>query len=382
MRKMNNKGFAVTGILYTLLVLFLALMLGLITVFSNRKNILNKLKEDVVNNVYLNTVYSYDYDATIPYYEFKAPTDGTYKIELWGAQGGTLCSDNGSQGSYSKGDIKLNKNETIYIYIGEQGSTTNRGQTSYNGGGIGYPSNYSTSYAATGAFSGGGATDVRYFNNDTPSSDDLVWNSERGLNSRIMVAAGGGGRATQGSSYSCNNPSSEGRVGGGLTSVVGNQFTASSQTSGGGCTNTNCGLGDFGIGGNSKQTNHSSGGGGGGYYGGSADQGYWKDDITNGLTGGAGGSSFISGHTGCVAITSETDRTPKDNCTDGTIDNNCSIHYSGYKFTNTIMIDGAGYNWTTEKGSEVVGMPTHDGTSTMTGNSGNGYAKITLIEID
>ena len=45
-----------------------------------------------------------------------------------------------------------------------------------------------------------------------------------------------------------------------------------------------------------------------------------------------------------------------------------------------VIIDGKGYKWTTEKGSQT-GMPTHDGTSTMTGNTGNGYAKITLIEL-
>jgi hypothetical protein len=45
------------------------------------------------------------------------------------------------------------------------------------------------------------------------------------------------------------------------------------------------------------------------------------------------------------------------------------------------MIDGQGYNWTTAKGS-YVGMPNHAGTGTMTGNYGNGYAKITLVSID
>ena len=44
------------------------------------------------------------------------------------------------------------------------------------------------------------------------------------------------------------------------------------------------------------------------------------------------------------------------------------------------MIDGQGHSWTTLKGSQT-GMPTHDGRSTMTGNIGNGYAKITLIEL-
>ena len=106
-----------------------------------------------------------------------------------------------------------------------------------------------------------------------------------------------------------------------------------------------------------------AGGGGGGYYGG-AGGGDWG-------AGGAGGSSFISGHNGCDAIKEES------------IENNIihtgqSIHYSGLYFTDTVMIDGEGYKWTTEKGS-YTGMPTHDGTGTMKGNTGNGYARITYI---
>lgn len=46
------------------------------------------------------------------------------------------------------------------------------------------------------------------------------------------------------------------------------------------------------------------------------------------------------------------------------------------------MIDGTGCKWTTSKTSDCSGMPTHDGTGTMTGNEGNGYAKITLINSD
>lgn len=67
-------------------------------------------------------------------------------------------------------------------------------------------------------------------------------------------------------------------------------------------------------------------------------------------------------------------------CTTGTTDIKCPYHYlNDYKFTNTIMIDGDGYQWTTEKGSDIVGMPTHNGTGTMTGNIGNGFIKITYI---
>ena len=94
---------------------------------------------------------------------------------------------------------------------------------------------------------------------------------------------------------------------------------------------------------------------------------------TNNFSGGAGGGSgYISGYTGCIAIKSEDDTSPRldengNTCADGTTDELCSKHYSGYVFTDTIM----------KSGTEEI--PSHDGLSMTTGNSGNGYAKITLI---
>lgn len=79
-----------------------------------------------------------------------------------------------------------------------------------------------------------------------------------------------------------------------------------------------------------------------------------------------GGSSYISGHTGWVAISSETSSLPKSGCTDGTTNNDCSIHYSGKFFTSTII----------KNGREV--MPDSSG-GTMTGNSGDRKAKISYI---
>lgn len=46
-----------------------------------------------------------------------------------------------------------------------------------------------------------------------------------------------------------------------------------------------------------------------------------------------------------------------------------SEHYSGFAFKNSKMIAGN------------ENMPTHDGTSTTIGNSGNGYVKITFLWI-
>lgn len=48
---MNNKGFAITGILYTLLLVFVTILLMLLFNFQNKKNILDKLKSDTLNDV-------------------------------------------------------------------------------------------------------------------------------------------------------------------------------------------------------------------------------------------------------------------------------------------------------------------------------------------
>lgn len=48
---MNNKGFAATSILYTILVIFLLLMLGLLVMMSSRSILLNKLKKDIVSDI-------------------------------------------------------------------------------------------------------------------------------------------------------------------------------------------------------------------------------------------------------------------------------------------------------------------------------------------
>jgi len=117
-------------------------------------------------------------------------------------------------------------------------------------------------------------------------------------------------------------------------------------------------------------------GGGGGYYGGggtiSAD---WNGSGSRyGVGGATGGSSYISGHAGCVAITSATDRTPKG--VEGTDNIDISIHYSNYKFTDTVMIDGDRYIWTHQRGEQQEVVPSPNGEENYLGNQGNGIAKI------
>ena len=49
--KLNNKGFVTSAVLYSLLILFITILLGILALFSNRKMILDKLKGDIKGEV-------------------------------------------------------------------------------------------------------------------------------------------------------------------------------------------------------------------------------------------------------------------------------------------------------------------------------------------
>ena len=197
-----------------------------------------------------------------------------------------------------------------------------------------------------------------------------------------MVAAGGGGSYVDSSIY-------EGGAAGGLVGYNGiptGNFTSSSWGSPGyGATQTGPGYnvinnssdpfygqgytglyyghGGFGKCGIGNITNLAAGGGSGYYGGGSSGH----------IQSAGGGSSFISWHEGCDAIAS-------NSTSSNIIHTGKSLHYSDYAFGDTMMIDGNGYSWTTEKTSNT-GMPSYTVLGTIPGNTGNGYAKITPIEL-
>lgn len=298
----------------------------------------------------------WDYDYTGDAQNFISYCDGTYKIELWGAQGNHPASLNstGGLGAYTTGDIALEKNNHFYIYVGEH--RTDR-EVSFNVGSIG---GSEIGNSLENGYGGGGATDIRLVSGE--------WNNFNSLKSRIMVSAGGGG----GTDY--NRPANGGYggtlIGGsGINGLISGGYantppTGGTQTTGGTISifqeealGKGASLpGSFGKGGDGNELWGS--GGGGGYYGGAG--GGWTNSSVDS---GAGGSSFISGYDGCDAIT---EASTEDNI----VHTGQANHYSGYVFTNSQMIAG---------NSE---MPTHDGTSTMTGNSGNGYAKITFVKYE
>ncbi|MBP3765829.1 MAG: prepilin-type N-terminal cleavage/methylation domain-containing protein [Bacilli bacterium] len=312
-----------------------------------------------------NKQWSYGYKGN--YQTFTTPCTGNYKIELWGAQGGNTTAT-GGKGAYTSGTITLTHSQKLYVYVGGAGSSTEAGvqQTisgGYNGGG----STGGQDCCNRKFGSGGGATDIRITSG--------TWNNATSLASRIMVAAGGGG------SYSGTNDVEAANNGGAGGTLIGKNGTQSGGTEhtycyglggtqlAGGLVTTDCyykasftsvKLSSFGKGGGDTGART---GGGGGYYGGSS---------SGHIASAGGGSSYISGHKGSIAITSASNLSPRKNssnatCASGTTDITCSYHYSNNIFKSTSMIDGNS------------SMPNKSGSGNTTGNTGNGYAKITYL---
>ncbi len=232
-----------------------------------------------ITNENSGTVTTFSYTGGVQ--EFTAPEFGYYKFEAWGAQGGTYSPYIGGKGAYTSGRLLLDKNKKIYVYVGEKGHAnwTITNTASWNGGGA------SGNNGGGRSFGGGGGTDFRLTNGN--------WNNLESLKSRIMVAAGGGGAVSASSTQAGS--------GGGLIGLNGPTSNTTYQTT----QYTTCGgtqvSGGTGLSGNDRRgqfgyaiqsiTSGWGGGGGGGYYGGANGHG----------TTGAGGSSYISGHRGCIS---------------------------------------------------------------------------------
>ncbi len=291
--------------------------------------------------------FSYAYTGSVQ--TFTAPADGVYQLQVWGAQGGYRSSTKyGGKGGYSTGNITLTKGDTLYVYVGGAGgnSSSNTGTVNaggYNGGGYRY-----------GYKGGGGATDIRFTSG--------TWNNSTSLLSRVIVAGGGGsdgatsksgmyGGGTTGGSSTQNYTANSSYCGKGGTqtySGYSTSYTITTQATSGLNTNsTSYYCGGFGFGGGGVYLSNGYGGaGGGGWYGGS---GTVPDGSGDDDRGGGGGSGFV--------WTSST----------------ASNVPSGYSVaTKYYLADASTVNGNTS-------FTTTDGTSTETGHSGNGYAKITWL---
>ena len=119
---MNNKGFAISGIIYTILLIFLIVLAGILSLFNSRKNVLDNLKNKVVGEVNTTSSIQYDpFDETGTILEFTAKAKGYYQFELYSPK------INNINGDELVTEIYLEKGETLYFLIGS--TTYNQGIT-------------------------------------------------------------------------------------------------------------------------------------------------------------------------------------------------------------------------------------------------------------
>ena len=247
-----------------------------------------KVTAQWVANETLNQTYGLSNEC----YEYNVEATGKYHVELWGAQGGS----DGGEGGYTAGDLEMISGEKYWICVGGAGQTSINYDDYNNFIGIkqgtclgGFNGGGNCCVGWYGGGTGGGATDIRFKNND--------------YDSRIMVAGGGGGDGALN-----GNGGNGGGIIGGYPNWGGQPGT---QTAGGAAGGGEAGKwGEGGSCGRASQgvSNGESGGsGGGGYYGGGGGSSW---------DGGGGGSSYASGH-------------PQ-----------CTVHSSNKQFTNIQMTQG------------------------------------------
>ena len=278
----------------------------------------------------IGTVWTFDYTGVEQ--EFTIPCSGGYKLETWGAQGGSESTTfYGGYGGYSEGNIKLEKNSQLFINIGGTGVETvdryNVALGGYNGGGPAFACGgkfaCDTRNNESDAFvgSGGGATHIA-------TVSGLLSTLENNKNSILMVSGGGGGN------YGTH-------AGGHAGGIVGNSGLGENAYATGGTQNSG-GLdrngydGSFGLGSlwleyTNFKINFSGSGGGGGYYGGG--RGFYN---SSGAGGGSGyiGNSLLTNKVmycyNCTESLEESTKTISTTCTSKTPTENCSKQGNGY----------------------------------------------------
>lgn len=104
---MNNKGFAVSGIIYGLLVLFIILLIALLAMFNSRKAILDELKNKVLYQVGSNTEIN-EFICNKETCEYKIALKGYYQITLRSSNSSNLTTQ-----------IYLKSGEKIYFKVDE-----------------------------------------------------------------------------------------------------------------------------------------------------------------------------------------------------------------------------------------------------------------------
>ena len=270
-----------------------------------------------------NEVTNFDYTGRE--ITFVAPVTGVYKLETWGAQGGSYSSNYfGGYGGYSVGYVNLAVKNLLYVNVGSAGNYHTGG---YNGGGYVNNANYGQA--------GGGATHIAL-------KSGLLSTLENNKDNILIVSGGGGGAANRGSGYGDGNGGASGGFIGNNGESINhtNGFgygygTGGTQIAGGTMVWTGATAvsktfpGTFGKGYGSTAPDVVAAGGGAGFYGGGGS-----------YHGGAGGGSSYIGNESlankvmycynCKESTEESTKTISTTCANSTPTENCAKSGNGY----------------------------------------------------
>ncbi len=247
-----------------------------------------------VNSAYTNTTLQGEVTVSqTGIQEWTVPFTGTFRIECFGAQGGSFGGASGGQGARMRGDFQLTQGAVLRIMVGQQG--TGSGNAGGGGGGSGV---YTGNQVLIAAGGGGGVS-----SNGEAGKPGLTGNSGGNSSGTGGTNGSGGGKGFvsgdcgwgsggggwSGSGFGGNSGGdggigSPGAAGGGISVQAGGIGGVN-----GGCNFTNTGLGGFGFGGGGHGV--YGGGGGGGYSGGGGGQ--YVD--SSGERSGGGGGSFNNG---------------------------------------------------------------------------------------
>ena len=309
------------------------------------------------------TIWNFDYTGAEQV--FTTPTNGTYKLEVWGAQGGKSDEGVGGYGGYSNGNIMIEKSNNLFINIGGVGiETTDRENVAlggYNGGGPAFAcgGKFECGADSTSAYtgSGGGATHIA-----TTSGvlADFASNTDK-----ILIVSGGGG-----GNYGINNGGSGGGISG--NSGIGDTIYATGGTQTAGGLDRNGCDGSFGLGSlwleytNSKIAFFGSGGGGG-FYGGA--RGFYN---SSGAGGGSGyiGNALLSEKSmycyNCTESNEVSTKTISTTCVNETATANCAKSGNGYA---RITLLSSPTNIATEKVTIIAQESTNQSIKSVTGKT-------------
>ena len=220
---------------------------------------------------------------------FTIPFDGNYKIEAWGAKGGSIGGYSGGNGAKAEKTVTLNSGDEIKILVGQIGIGDGNGA---GGGGGSYVIKNTTPLVIAGG--GGGATSYGKTHGYPGRASTSGGDSD--VNGYSCNGGGVGGGNGSGGTAGCAGGGA-GWLGNGFTgrhsAEGGFRFSIGGQ--GGTSTNTN-GTPHGGFGGGGAGSPSYGYGGGGGYSGGGG--GSYKSDGKLTGNGGGGGSLGDNNQTG------------------------------------------------------------------------------------